>query len=136
MPRGAASDFGFSTPAQSRLQPPDDLNPLERQEFLDVVNGIPANHFQPCDTATLAQYARAVVAERRAAGELDAAPVVDNKPSPWLPIWLGQLRACTTLARRLSINPAGRGSAPAPELPRVSYYSRMQQEAEDHDAAN
>jgi hypothetical protein len=50
---------------------------------------------------------------------LDAAPVIDGKPSPWLPVWLGQLRACTTLARRLNINPAGRlpSKSPEPDAP-------------------
>ncbi|UPK37887.1 hypothetical protein IVB18_11620 [Bradyrhizobium sp. 186] len=103
---------------------------LQVAEFVAVVLGSPPNHFLPADIATLAAYARAVVAERRAAGELDAAPVVStptgDKPSPWLPIWLGQLRACTTLARRLNINPAGRvATKPSePDAP-VSYYTRQ-----------
>lgn len=39
----------------------------------------PPNHFQTSDVATLAAYARCVIAEKRAAGELDAAPVIDGK---------------------------------------------------------
>jgi hypothetical protein len=70
-------------------------------------------------------YARAVVAERVAAGELAAAPVVDGRPSPWLPYWLGAVRTCTTTARRLNINPAGRlpTKTAEPPLP-LSYFER------------
>ncbi|MCK1409530.1 hypothetical protein [Bradyrhizobium sp. 76] len=80
--------------------------------------------------ATIAFYSCAVLAERRAAGELDATPIVStptgDKPSPWLPVWLGALRACTTLARRLNINPAGRvATKPAEPEPPRSYYERQ-----------
>ncbi len=82
------------------ILPPGDLNSGKRPS-LSTRAGLPPSHFRPADIATIAAYARAVVAERRAAGELHAAPVVStpagDKPSPWLPIWLGQLRACTTL---------------------------------------
>ncbi|UGX93382.1 hypothetical protein G6321_00048605 [Bradyrhizobium barranii subsp. barranii] len=132
MPRQAAAAQGFAANGSTRSQilPPADLNELEKAEFVNVVLGSPPSHFLPADIATIAAYARAVVAERRAAGELDAAPVVSSptgdKPSPWLPIWLGQLRACTTLARRLNINPAGRipTKLPEPQEP-VSYYEKM-----------
>ncbi|MBR0732415.1 hypothetical protein JQ595_27055 [Bradyrhizobium japonicum] len=129
MPRQAAASQGFAAAdgsTRAQIRPPGDLNELERAEFVAVVMGSPASHFLPSDIATISAYARAVVAERRAAGELDAAPVIEGKPSPWLPVWLGQLRACTTLARRLNINPAGRlptkSSEPAPIS---SYYERM-----------
>lgn len=65
------------------------------------------------------------------------APVVGGPngdgPSPWLPIWLGQLRACTTLARRLNINPAGRvATKPTePEPPRSDYERQRLLEARD-----
>lgn len=132
MPRQAAAAQGFAANGSTRSQilPPADLNALEKAEFVNVVLGSPPSHFLPADIATIAAYARAVVAERRAAGELDAAPVVSSptgdKPSPWLPIWLGQLRACTTLARRLNINPAGRvATKPAEPEPPRSYYERQ-----------
>ena len=41
-------------------------------------------------------------------GELNACPVFGDRPSPWLTIWQGRLRAVTTLARRLGLTPAGR----------------------------
>lgn len=140
MPRQAASAQGFAANGSTRSQivPPADLNALEKAEFVNVVLGSPPSHFLPADIATIAAYARAVVAERRAAGELDAAPVISSptgdKPSPWLPIWLGQLRACTTLARRLNINPAGRvATKPAEPEPPRSYYERLAMEHRDGD---
>ncbi|UPT93538.1 hypothetical protein J4G48_0029790 [Bradyrhizobium barranii subsp. apii] len=95
----ACENFGRTPAPRSQILPPADLNELEKAEFVNVVLGSPPSHFLPADIATIAAYARAVVAGRRAAGELDAALVVGgpngDRPSPWLPIWLGQLRACT-----------------------------------------
>ena len=128
MPRQAAASAGFATNGSTRqmIQPPADLNEFERAEFVSVVLGSPPNHFLPADIATISAYARAVIAEKIAAGELAVAPVIDGKPSAWLPVWLGQLRACTTLARRLNINPAGRVpmKPSEPDAP-VSYYTRQ-----------
>jgi hypothetical protein len=143
MPRQAAAAQGFTTNGSTRgmILPPSDLNPLEKQEFIAVVTGSPPNHFLPADIATISAYARAVVAERIAAGELAATPVVSSpngdRPSPWLPIWLGQLRACTTLARRLNINPAGRvpTKSSEPDAP-VSYYSKLALEARHEPGTN
>ena len=83
----------------------------------------------------IAAYAKAIVAERVASGELAAAYVVDDKPSPWLPIWHAKVRALTTLARMLSLSPGGRvpTKSPEPHEP-TSYYSRMSLEAKRDDA--
>jgi hypothetical protein len=56
-----------------------------------LVLGAPPNHFPPSDLPLLAAYAKAIVEERIAAGELAAAYVVDGKPSPWLAIWQGKI---------------------------------------------
>ena len=129
MPRQAAASQGFAAvngSTRESVWPPSDLNELEKAEFLAVVLGSPPNHFLPADVATISMYARAVVAEKIAAGELAAAPVIDGKPSPWLPLWLGAVRTCTTTARRLNINPAGRlpSKSAEPHEP-VSYYEQM-----------
>jgi len=43
-----------------------------------------------------------------------------------LPNWLGQLRACPTLARRLRLNPAGRDPTRSPEaVEPVNYYEQQ-----------
>src|SRR5258708_1468071 len=110
MPRQAAAAAGFGTgTTRALLKPPDDLDQLERTEFANLIMGAAPNHFLPSDVALLGQYARAVVAERVAAGELAAAPVVSSpngdRPSPWLAIWVARQRACTTLARMLALSP-------------------------------
>jgi hypothetical protein len=57
--------------------------------------------------------------------------VVDGRPSPWLAIWLGKLRATTTLARRLKPGPAGRDPSKSSEAHEpVSAYSRITMEAQ------
>jgi hypothetical protein len=135
MPRQAAASAGFAADGTTRhlITPPADLNDLERAEFIAVVTGSPANHFLPSDTAMLSIYARAVVAERVAAGELASNPVTDGKASPWLPLWLAAVRTVTTTARRLNINPCGRQTTPASEPVRVSYYERMSLEGRRDD---
>jgi hypothetical protein len=136
MPRQAAAAAGFATGTNGTrmlIQPPSDLNELEKAEFIAVVTGSPASHFLPADVATISAYARAVVAERIAAGELAAAPVVSSptgdKPSPWLPVWMGALRACTTLSRRLNIGPSGRLPTKSSEPEPISGYERFAMEA-------
>lgn len=143
MPRQAAASAGFASAngsTRASIHPPADLNALEKAEFVAVVLGSPPSHFLPADIATISAYARAVVAERIAAGELAANPVVSSpngdRPSPWLPIWLGQLRACTTLARRLNINPAGRLPTKSTEPHDPVPYSNFDFEARRNDDAN
>lgn len=124
----ACENFGRTPAPRSQILPPADLNELEKAEFVNVVLGSPPSHFLPADIATIAAYARAVVAERCAAGELDAAPVVGgpngDRPSLWLPYWPGQLRACTTMARRLNINPAGRLATKPAEPEQISFLAQ------------
>jgi hypothetical protein len=131
MPRQAAAAKSFAaTSTRAMLKPPGDLNALEKEAFLDIVLGAPPNHFLPSDLPLIAAYAKAIVQERIAAGELAAAYVVDGKPSPWLPVWQASIRAVTTLARMLALSPGGRvptrsGEAQEP----TSYYSRLALEA-------
>jgi hypothetical protein len=137
MPRQAtaARSFTANGSTQALIQPPSDLNALEKQEFIAVVCGSPPNHFLPADVAMISAYARAVVAEKIAAGELARAYVVagpnGDRPSPWLAVWQGQIRALTTLARRLNLNPAGRLPSKSGEPHEVSYYSRLAMEQRD-----
>jgi hypothetical protein len=136
MPRQASAARSFSANGSTRalIQPPPDLNKLERQEFTALVLGAPPSHFLPSDLPLLAAYAKAIVEERIAAGELAAAYVVDGKPSPWLAIWQGKIRAVTTLARMLALSPGGRVPSKSPEEREpISYYSRMALEAQRDD---
>jgi hypothetical protein len=140
MPRQAAAAAGFATGTNGTrmlLRPPEDLDQLERVEFANLVTGAPANHFLPSDVPLLAAYAKAIVAERVASGELAAAYVVDDRPSPWLPIWQAKVRALTTLARMLSLSPGSRvASKPAEADGSVSYYSRLTLEGRHEPGTN
>ena len=128
MPRQAAAASGFAaSTARPLLKPPPDLNALEKEAFLDIVLGVPPHHFMPSDLPLVAAYARAVIQEKIAAGELGRAYVVDDKPSPWLPVWQASIRAVTTLARMLALSPGGRVPSKSVEGKQepVSYYERM-----------
>ena len=103
---------------------------MEKEAFLDIVLGAPPHHFMPSDLPLVAAYARAIVQEKIAAGELARAYVVDDKPSPWLPVWQASIRAVTTLARMLALSPGGRVPSKSPEAQEpISYYSRLALEA-------
>src|SRR5258708_17636935 len=100
MPRQAAAAAGFATGTNGTrmlLRPPEDLDQLERVEFANLISGAPPSHFLPSDVPLIAAYAKAIVAERVASGELAAAYVVGSptgdRPSPWLPIWQAKVRA-------------------------------------------
>ena len=130
MPRQAAAASGFAASTRAMLKPPGDLNALEKETFLDIVLGSPPSHFLPSDLPLLAAYARAVVQEKIAAGELARAYVVDDKPSAWLPVWQASIRAVTTLARMLALSPGGRVPSKSLEAQEpISYYSRLALEA-------
>jgi hypothetical protein len=137
MPRQAAASAGFATGTNGTrmlLKPPEDLDQIERVVFAELIMGAAPSHFVPSDIPLLACYSKAIVAERIAAGELAAAPVVSSpngdRPSPWLAIWVARQRAVTILARMLSLSPGGRvaSKSPEPHEP-VSYYSRIALEA-------
>src|SRR6478735_3173078 len=133
MPRQAAAAAGFATATNGTrmlLRPPEDLDQLERVEFANLITGAPANHFLPSDVPLLAAYAKAIVAERVASGELAPAYVVDDRPSPWLPIWQAKVRALTTLARMLSLSPGGRVPSKSSDEPPISAYERIAMEAQ------
>ena len=138
MPRQAAAAAGFATStARATLSPPGDLNALEKQEFINIVLGTRPDHFVPSDLPLLAAYARAIVQEKIAAGELARAYVVDDRPSPWLQVWQASIRAVTTLARMLALSPGGRVPSKSPEAHEpTSYYSRLALEAGRTDDAN
>jgi phage terminase small subunit len=132
MPRQAAA-AGFTANGSTRasIRPPDDLDQIERVEFANLISGVGPNHFLPSDIPLLAAYSKAIVAERVAAGELAAAPVINDKPSPWLAVWQARVRALTTLARMLSLSPGGRVASKPSEPEPVSYYSKLALEQRD-----
>jgi hypothetical protein len=142
MPRQAAASRPYAVNGSTRamLQPPADLDELEKAEFVSLVLGAPPSHFVPSDLPLLACYAKAIVAERVASGELAACPVVSSpngdRPSPWLPIWQSKVRALSVLGRLLALNPAGRVPTKSEPLEPINHYSRIALEQQKRDEPN
>jgi hypothetical protein len=124
----------------SGLQPPTNLPQAERNLFVELVAANAPNHFRASDLPLLISYASAVVLHERAIAQLRAAPVVDNKSSPWLNVFEKTGRAMVALSMRLRLSPQARkpnqikGKAPLP----LSHYERtmlqqMGQDADDPD---
>ena len=134
MPRQAAAASGFAarTNASRMLEAArGSRTALERETFLDIVLGAPAAPFHAVRSAVARRLCEGHRCRRRSrAGELAAAYVVDDKPSPWLPVWQASIRAVTTLARMLALSPGGRVPSKSAEAQEpVSYYSRLALEA-------
>ena len=105
MPRQAAAASGFAaSTARPLLKPPPDLNLWKKRPSSTSFWALQPTHFLPSDLPLIAAYAKAIVQEKIAAGELALAYVVDGKPSPWLPVWQASIRAVTTLARMLALS--------------------------------
>jgi hypothetical protein len=141
MPRSPAAASAFTVTPKTRpaLKPPPDLNALEREEFANIVLGVEANHFLPCDTALVAHLAQHIVLARVAFGELRAAGYVSgDRPSPWLPVLAYAAKEMRATARALSLTPASYRPTPKPEEDlEVSYYEKMSLlEARPDDDAN
>ena len=92
MPReGLVGPIGMPTGScgtRTQIMPPDDLNPLEKTEFIDVVLGSPANHFLPADIAMISLYVRHTVGERirRSASFRRRLSLTASRPRGW-PSW-------------------------------------------------
>ena len=125
MPRRAAADYGLPNAAAKRLSPPADLIGPEREVFLNTVLANHPDHFRAGELPLLSAYCRAVVREKVASGELQAAGyVVDGKPSPWSSILKDAVRDLTVTSRLLRLTPLARQTSPASE-PELSAYERI-----------
>jgi phage terminase small subunit len=110
----------------TRLKCPDDLDEPERQVFGDLVGACEPTHFRASDLPLLAAYCRAVIMERRAAGEFNREPILpDGRPNPWGVIHAAALKSMLGLSLRLRLSPQGRGKPSTKAEPRLSYYERM-----------
>ncbi len=110
MPRPSAASLSAISGLEpvARLEPPPDLSGPERAVFAQVILSVRPDHFQVHDAILLAAYARAAVLEKQASAELAlGGPVVDGKPSPWLPILAQSSKALLALARQLRLSPLG-----------------------------
>jgi hypothetical protein len=126
MPRPSSASLSFPgvTGAPSRLAPPPDLGPDERQVFCDLVGSSKPDAFRDSDQPLLSAYCRAIVLERSAAAELAGG---DGKA---LAKWNGAVKAVVALSMRLRLSPQSRqphtpGRAGGKVEPTMSYYQRM-----------
>lgn len=130
MPRRPTSSFGlpFFGNSPPRLSPPQSLGPLEKQRFLDLVLSCPSGQFRASDLPILCRHVELTLMAEQAAGELQAqGMVVDDKPSPWLAVYLQVTNALLKTAARLHLSPSARGHAvfAAEAEPPASYYDRQ-----------
>jgi hypothetical protein len=119
------------TGAPSRLAPPSDLSPDEREIFCDLVASA---HFRIGDLPLLSAYCRAIALERRSAAELAAG---DEKA---LARWNGATKAMVALSMRLRLSPQSRApnnpSRPGGKAERpLSVYEKMALMEGDDDGA-
>jgi phage terminase small subunit len=91
-----------------RLEPPSTLSQPERDLFQSIVGANDARHFNLSDMALLRAYVQASVLSEKAAAELRKAPLLDNKPSPWLVVSEKAVRAMVALSARLRLSPQSR----------------------------
>ena len=77
----SAAALGVATSpisAKNRPEPPNDLTPEQRLEWVLVVNAAPVDWFSPCNLQVLAQYTRHAVASRRVAQLIEQAESDDE----------------------------------------------------------
>jgi phage terminase small subunit len=121
------------TGKQRRLHPPDNLNPVEREAFADIVGSCDAAAFRPSDMPLLVSYARSIVQEEEAVRHLQAEGyVIGNRPSPWLVVKEKAHREMVALSMRLRLSPQGRNHRKEiqPE-PSLNAYERLALEERD-----
>jgi P27 family predicted phage terminase small subunit len=98
------------------LAPPDDLDELERVQWLAIVNSLPADFFNPSDVSLLAAYCVARAIYVRASRELKAGTltVPDDKgrphANPLAAIMTSQASSMAQLAGKLRLCPSSRYS--------------------------
>lgn len=136
MPRqsaAAAQTFSPTGTTRTVLRAPPDLDALEREEFANIICGVPANFFIPADTALIAHLARNVVFARVAFGEAKAAGFISDDGRKRLQDYALASREMRATARMLSLSPASYRAQPKPEDLEVSYYTRQNLLESRHD---
>ena len=111
MPRPSAVSQAYPAAPGRRPQPPADFLPgsPERKFFVETVASVPADHFQPCDHATLVAYTACHIDWLVARGELKASGnMVDGKLNPLIAVVRDLGRTINQLARSLRLNPISR----------------------------
>ena len=65
--------------SQDRPEPPNELTPEQRIEWISVVNSLPADWFEDYSTQTLVQYCKHVIEARRIAKLIDKLANFDDE---------------------------------------------------------
>ena len=104
----------------TRLRPPLSLAEPEAKLFKQIISNCAHDHFRQSDLPLLCRYVEASILAERAAEQLREAPVVDGKPSPWLPVREKATRELVALSMRLRLSPQARSKGHAlPGKPRT-----------------
>jgi hypothetical protein len=108
-------------PRVTRLRPPLSLAEPEAKLFKQIISNCAHDHFRQSDLPLLCRYVEASILAERAAQQLRDAPVVDGKPSPWLPVREKATRELVALSMRLRLSPQARAKGHAlPVKPRTN----------------
>jgi phage terminase small subunit len=112
LPRRSSASLSVAafTPDLRRLEPPTDLQGVERETFVHTVASLPASHFLPEDIPLLRAYCSTVALAKQAAAELQLCPVVGSAPSPWLKVHSSLIRSLAQLTTRLRLGPRSRSN--------------------------
>jgi phage terminase small subunit len=110
LPRRSAASLTVAafTPGLKRLEPPADLQGIEREIFIQTVASLPASHFLPEDAEMLRTYCTSAALARRAAAETQASPLAGDRPSPWLKVHGSAVRSMAQMSVRLRLGPRSR----------------------------
>lgn len=131
MPRKSADALLAVPISRPRLSPPEDMSEPARALWIEIVDSLKVDHFQPSDAPLLRAYVEALLLSQRANAELAAnGPALDGKTSPWLALFGKASQTVTSLSARLRLCPQSRFSKdkagntyrpPGPKLHEAGY---------------
>jgi phage terminase small subunit len=124
---------GEATPR--RLKPSAKLTARERAIFLATVGDCTLGHFKVSDRPILEAFCRAAVLVEQAGEEMAAhGAVIQDRPSPWVGIFVSATKTMNALALRLRISPQSRTSrAPKSQAAPSSFYDTWEPEEDEDD---
>lgn len=115
-----------------RVAPPDGLEPETREQWLAIVNSLPADYFRPADVSLLAVYCKAAAMHKAAADHVaaDGMLLEDSKGRMYAhpAVQIMQSTACTLaqIATKLRLCPQSRmpASGAATKTPKSNVASQ------------
>src|SRR6516165_6468215 len=93
-----------------RLQPPEHLEPIEKQAFIDLTSRVPAGQFVEADLPFLVRWCELELQAQTAAEELRTHGMMTpmGERSPWLAVHAQAVKGQAMLALRLRLGPQSR----------------------------